>query len=131
MIGPVPSSLQLNPRPTSPHRPADPTAFRILIDHTTTAAAAAAAASYRDPADAWDRKEIEYVQGDISDRDHVFRVVSGADCVWHNAAAVGPYHPEEVYYKVNYEGTLHVIDACKHHGCKKLVFSSVSSGLLF
>eukprot|EP00618_Florenciella_parvula_P024918 CAMPEP_0119524194 /NCGR_PEP_ID=MMETSP1344-20130328/39172_1 /TAXON_ID=236787 /ORGANISM="Florenciella parvula, Strain CCMP2471" /LENGTH=402 /DNA_ID=CAMNT_0007562647 /DNA_START=113 /DNA_END=1321 /DNA_ORIENTATION=+ len=79
------------------------------------------------PADAWDRKEIEYVQGDISDRDHVFRVVSGADCVWHNAAAVGPYHPEEVYYKVNYEGTLHVIDACKHHGCKKLVFSSSPS----
>lgn len=94
------------------------------------------------------------MQGDISDRDMVFRVVEGVDCVWHNAAAVGPYHPEEVYVKaspqppcpcaidicwlsswrlwlpdeqVNYEGTLNVIDACKQHGCRKLIFSSSPS----
>lgn len=52
-------------------------------------------------AGAWERKEIEYVQGDISDRDIVFKIIEGAQCVWHNAAAVGPYHPEEVYYKVD------------------------------
>ena len=50
--------------------------------------------------DAWDRKEIVYVQGDISDKDAVLAIVEGAECVWHNAAAVGPYHPTELYTKV-------------------------------
>jgi hypothetical protein len=27
-------------------------------------------------------------------------IMQGADCCWHIAAAVGPYHPEEVYTKV-------------------------------
>ena len=38
--------------------------------------------------------------GDISDRETVMDIIEGADCVWHLAAAVGPYHPEEVYFKV-------------------------------
>lgn len=29
--------------------------------------------------------------------------------------------------QVNYEGTLHVIDACLAHGCSKLVYSSSPS----
>lgn len=67
------------------------------------------------------------MQGDISDREAVFRVIQGADCVWHNAAAVGPYHPEEVYLKVNYEGTLHVIEACRRFKVPKIIFSSSPS----
>jgi nucleoside-diphosphate-sugar epimerase len=51
-------------------------------------------------ADAWTHEAIKYVQGDISDRATVMDVLKGADCVWHLAAAVGPYHPEEVYTKV-------------------------------
>jgi nucleoside-diphosphate-sugar epimerase len=51
-------------------------------------------------ADAWANNQIVYVQGDISDRDTVMKLIEGADCVWHLAAAVGPYHPEEVYVKV-------------------------------
>lgn len=51
-------------------------------------------------ADAWTDKAIEYVQGDISDKATVMDLIKGADCVWHLAAAVGPYHPEEVYTKV-------------------------------
>ena len=73
------------------------------------------------PADAWDRKEIEYIQGDISDKETVMDIMKGVECVWHLAAAVGPYHPPEVYVKVNYEGTLNVIEACKANGCNKIV----------
>jgi hypothetical protein len=51
-------------------------------------------------ADAWQRTQIEYVQGDISDREAVMNICKGAACVWHIAAAVGPYHPEELYTKV-------------------------------
>jgi len=77
--------------------------------------------------DAWQRPEIEYVQGDISDREAVAELCQGADCVWHVAAAVGPYHPEEVYTKVNYEGTLHVLEACRAHKVPKLVYASSPS----
>jgi nucleoside-diphosphate-sugar epimerase len=49
------------------------------------------------------------------------------DCVFHIAALVGPYHPQELYFKVNYEGTLNVIDACKTLGIRKIVMSSSPS----
>jgi nucleoside-diphosphate-sugar epimerase len=75
----------------------------------------------------WNHPKIEWVVGDITDYDALSKVIKGADCVWHIAAAVGPFHPKKIYRKVNYEGTLNVIRACKEHGVKKLVFSSSPS----
>jgi nucleoside-diphosphate-sugar epimerase len=70
---------------------------------------------------------IEYVVGDLRDAAAVEAAVKGADCVWHNGAAVGPYHPQELYKAVNVDGTANVIAACRKHGVKKLVFSSSPS----
>jgi nucleoside-diphosphate-sugar epimerase len=67
------------------------------------------------------------VRGDIRDAKAVKEALVGADCVWHNAAAVGPYHPQELYRQVNYEGTLHVIAACRELGIRKIVMSSSPS----
>ncbi|KAF0690596.1 Aste57867_18043 [Aphanomyces stellatus] len=75
----------------------------------------------------WDHPAIEYVVGDIADKDAVFAACKGADCVWHLAAAVGPFHPKDLYHRVNYLGTLNVIDACKAHHIPKLVMSSSPS----
>ena len=79
------------------------------------------------PASAWKDPRIEYIVGDICDRAAVDAFVAGADCVWHNAAAVGPFHPYDLYFKVNYEGTLNVIEACKAAGVRKIVMSSSPS----
>ena len=79
------------------------------------------------PAGAWRHPRIEYVVGDICDAATVARFVAGADCVWHNAAAVGPFHPTELYFKVNYEGTLNVLSACREAGVRKIVMSSSPS----
>jgi sterol-4alpha-carboxylate 3-dehydrogenase (decarboxylating) len=57
----------------------------------------------------------------------VFAICKGADCVWHNAAAVGPFHPKHTYEEVNHQGTLHVIEACKFHKVPKIVMSSSPS----
>lgn len=76
---------------------------------------------------AWRHPAIEYIVGDIANYDDVSAAIRGADCVWHLAAAVGPFHPPELYRKVNYGGTVNVIRACKEHGVKKLVFSSSPS----
>lgn len=75
----------------------------------------------------WRDPRIEYMVGDIADKEAVNRACAGADCVWHIAAAVGPFHPRELYMRVNYEGTLNVLAACKQQKVPKLVMSSSPS----
>lgn len=75
----------------------------------------------------WDHPAIDFQVGDITKQADVDKAIEGADCVWHLAAAVGPYHPDSLYRKVNYEGTLNVIKAMKKFGVKKLVMSSSPS----
>ena len=79
------------------------------------------------PEGAWLHPKIEWRRGDICDPAAVRELVKGADCVWHNAAAVGPFHPKPLYRKVNYLGTLNVIEACKAAGVRKIVMSSSPS----
>ena len=79
------------------------------------------------PDSAWKHPNIEYVVGDLTDKASVMDAIAGADCVWHIAAAVGPFHPKPLYDRVNYGGTLNVIAACKHHNVPKLVMSSSPS----
>ena len=57
----------------------------------------------------------------------VLRACEGSECVWHIAALVGPYHPLDMYMRVNYDGTVNVIDACKSLGIRKIVMSSSPS----
>lgn len=75
----------------------------------------------------WRDNRIKYVEGDITKLDDVLHVTKEVDCVWHVAAAVGPYHPMDLYEKVNYQGTLNVIEACKINKVPKLVMSSSPS----
>lgn len=79
------------------------------------------------PKDALESSKIQYVQGDLTNLLGFSAVCAGVDCVYHIAALVGPYHPKDAYRKVNYEGTLNVIEACKLNGIKKIVMSSSPS----
>ena len=75
----------------------------------------------------WKDPRIEYTVGSICDAALVAKVVDGADCVWHMAAAVGPFHPKSLYRQVNYEGTMTVVAACRAKGVHKIVMSSSPS----
>ena len=79
------------------------------------------------PADAGDDGRIVWMQGDLTNPSDVDRACEGADCVWHIAALVGPYHELEMYDKVNFQGTVNVIEACKKLGISKIVMSSSPS----
>ena len=79
------------------------------------------------PADAGDDGRIVWMQGDLTNPSDVVRACEGADCVWHIAALVGPYHALEAYDKVNFQGTVNVIEACKKLGISKIVMSSSPS----
>lgn len=70
---------------------------------------------------------IEYRKCDITSRDAVVQAMEPVDCVWHIAALVGPFYPKLAYDKVNYQGTLHILTACRHHNIKTLVYSSSPS----
>ena len=65
--------------------------------------------------------------GDLTKKEDVIKACEGADCVYHIAAAVGPFHPADLYERVNYHGTLHVIEACRMHKVPKIVMSSSPS----
>lgn len=70
---------------------------------------------------------ITFRRCDVTDRAAVLAAVEPADCLWHIAALVGPFHPRHAYDAVNFRGTLHVIDACKHHGIPNMIYSSSPS----
>lgn len=72
-------------------------------------------------------KRVTYIKGDLGDLDCLVKAFKDCDCVWHIAALVGPYYPQELYKKVNYEGTLNVIKACKINKVPKLISSSSPS----
>ena len=72
-------------------------------------------------------KRFVFILGDIRDAAGVKNALRGAECVWHNCAAVGPYHPQKLYHEVNYQGTVNVINACRELGIKKIVMSSSPS----
>lgn len=49
----------------------------------------------------------------MTNPEDVNKACEGADCVWHIAALVGPFHAKDAFMAVNYQGTLNVLEACR------------------
>lgn len=72
-----------------------------------------------------DRPHVESLVGDVRDPDDVDAACTGVGVVYHAAAAVwNPVLPRELYEKVNVEGTRLLIEACRRHSVRRLVFTS-------
>ena len=69
--------------------------------------------------------EVEFFRGDIRDAGAVDKACEGTDLVIHSAAIIdwGTHSDEEVL-SINAGGTRNVIEACKKHGIKYLVYTS-------
>ncbi|MBI5591371.1 MAG: NAD-dependent epimerase/dehydratase family protein [Deltaproteobacteria bacterium] len=70
---------------------------------------------------------VKQVQGDISDPIALENAVKGADTVYHVAAKAGVWGDYKDYYRINTEGTRHVIAACKSRGVSRLIYTSSPS----
>lgn len=70
---------------------------------------------------------IEHCCGELSDAAAVQRAAQGCDIIFHVAAKAGVWGPYVEFYTANVLGTQHVIDACRHHGIKRLVHTSSPS----
>lgn len=76
-----------------------------------------------------DLPNVEFVEGDIRDRDAVFDLVRGADAVFHLAAIAGVssyYEEPETTLRVNIDGTAGVVDAVVAASVPRLVYLSTS-----
>jgi 2-alkyl-3-oxoalkanoate reductase len=74
-----------------------------------------------------DGLEIERVRGDVRDAAAVRLACEGVDAVIHTAAIAGVWGPWDLYHGINTIGTQHVIDACRAHGVRVLVYCSSPS----
>jgi nucleoside-diphosphate-sugar epimerase len=70
---------------------------------------------------------VEQIRADIRDRDAVVSACRRVDAVFHVAAIAGIWGPWRRYFEINTLGTRHVIDGCRQHGARKLVFCSSPS----
>ncbi|MEM7244796.1 MAG: NAD-dependent epimerase/dehydratase family protein [Acidobacteriota bacterium] len=70
---------------------------------------------------------VEVHRGDLGDATAVDRAVDGCELVFHVAAKAGVWGAAADYERANVEGTRHVLDACRHHGVQRLVFTSSPS----
>jgi dihydroflavonol-4-reductase len=71
---------------------------------------------------------VEVVQGDITTADDVVRASKGCDAAIHCAALLGgaSQDPDD-FRAVNVDGTVHVLDAARAHGMRRVVALSTST----
>lgn len=70
---------------------------------------------------------VEEVRGDLADPGAVSEACRGVDVVFHVAAKAAYWGPYHEFYRANVVGTRHVIEACRKHGIRKLVYTSSPS----
>jgi len=77
-----------------------------------------------------DTRGVEFIEADTRDKDRMFQVMRGQDCVVHLAAVTSNVefvkNPLECY-EINVNGFLNVVDAAAKGGCTRLVYASSSA----
>lgn len=68
---------------------------------------------------------VEFVAGDIRDRDRVINACAGCDTVFHLAAIMPTVRVKPaVFREINVDGTLNVIRGCRKQGVGRIVYAS-------
>jgi nucleoside-diphosphate-sugar epimerase len=70
---------------------------------------------------------VEHCRGELNDLEAIKNAAKGCDTVFHVAAKAGVWGPYEEFYQTNVVGTQNVIAACRHHGIKRLIYTSSPS----
>lgn len=71
--------------------------------------------------------DVEFVQGDIRDRDAVRRAVTGVEVIHHDVAQVPLAKDREKFWSVNVDGTRILLDAARAAKVRKVVLVSSSA----
>jgi nucleoside-diphosphate-sugar epimerase len=68
--------------------------------------------------------KIEYISGDILDKESLKPAIKDVDFIFHCAAHVKDYGPKKKFYQVNVEGTKNIVELCEQYKIKRLVYLS-------
>jgi 2-alkyl-3-oxoalkanoate reductase len=81
----------------------------------------------RQPCPALDHLGVETLLGDLRDPAAIAAACAGVGAVFHVAGVAGIWGPWSHYYDANVLGTRHVIEGCRRHGVRRLVYTSSPS----
>ncbi len=70
---------------------------------------------------------VSCLRGDLSDKDFTMEICSGIDTVFHVAAKAGIWGKWREYYNTNIVGTRNIVDSCRAHRVRNLVYTSTPS----
>ncbi|XP_059144032.1 sterol-4-alpha-carboxylate 3-dehydrogenase, decarboxylating-like [Physella acuta] len=70
---------------------------------------------------------IQFFVGDLCKKEDLKPALEGVYCVFHCASPAPLSNNKALFYKVNYEGTLNIIETCKEVGIKRLILTSSAS----
>ncbi|CAG5119899.1 unnamed protein product [Candidula unifasciata] len=70
---------------------------------------------------------VKFFVGDLCKKEELKPALDGVYCVFHCASPAPLSNNKTLFYKVNYQGTKTIIEACKEAGVKRLVLTSSAS----
>jgi nucleoside-diphosphate-sugar epimerase len=70
---------------------------------------------------------VRFVAADLTDADAVRQACQGVGTVFHTAAKVGFSGRDEDSFRINVLGTRAILDGCRAHGVRRLVYTSTPS----
>ena len=74
-----------------------------------------------------EKRGVRFIRASLDDAEAVRSACAGAETVFHVAAKVGVWGHADDFYHTNVLGTEAVIDGCRTHGVRHLVFTSTPS----
>ena len=99
---------------------------RHLVEHLLTQGRAVTVLARR-PALDLEKRGVRCVAGDLADTDAVRSACRGAETVFHVAAKVGVWGRYDDFYRANVLGTRAILEGCRAHGVRRLVYISTAS----
>ena len=71
--------------------------------------------------------DVDYLQGDVRNKDDVEKACEGVDTIYHTAAVPGIWGAWEKYHSINTQGTLNLLESAAEQGVKRFLYTSSPS----
>jgi nucleoside-diphosphate-sugar epimerase len=81
----------------------------------------------RTPASDLEKRGVRFIRAAVDDAPAVAAACAGAETVFHVAAKVGVWGPYDDFYRTNVLGTRAILEGCRAHGVRRLVYTSTPS----
>ncbi len=81
----------------------------------------------RTPAPDLESRGVRFIRASLDQPDLVRAACAGMETVFHVAARVGVWGRYEEFFRTNVEGTRAVLDGCRAHGVRRLIYTSTPS----